>query len=73
MSTVAIVRGVWIATVLATSALVSESLLQSGTGTSMVVGQGEDAPTDAGIEASRGYALARGEVVVTWSTWDAAM
>ena len=73
MNTVAIVKVIWIATVFATSALVSESLLQSRTGAQIMVGQGEGAPTDAGTEPPRGYAVARGEVDVAWSAWDQAL
>ena len=72
MNTVAIVKVVWIATVFATAALVSESLVQSRTGPQIMVGEGEGSPTDAGTEPPRGYAAARGEAVVA-SAWDLAL
>ena len=73
MNTVAIVKVIWIVTVFATAALVSESLLQSRTGSQFMAGQGEGAPTDAGTEPPRGYAVAPSEVVIAWSAWDQAL
>ena len=44
MNTVAIVKVIWIATVFATSALVSESLLESRTGAQIMVGRAKVRP-----------------------------
>jgi hypothetical protein len=73
MNTVAIVKVIWIATVFATSALVSQSLLDSRHEATIAVQQGEGAPSDAGTEPLRGYAIVGGEVVVAWSAWDQAL
>ena len=73
MNTVAIVKAIWIATVFATSALVSQSLVDGGSGAPIVSQQGEGAPTDAGTEPPRGFAIVGGDVVVAWSAWDQAL
>jgi len=73
MNTVAIVKVIWIATVFATSALVSQSLVDSRRGAPSLSQQGEGSPTDAGTEPPRGYAIWRGEIVVAWSAWDQAL
>ncbi len=73
MNTVAIVRIIWITTVFATSALVSQGLVDSGNPAAIVVQQGEGSPSDAGSEPPRGYAIASGGTVVAWSSWDAAL
>jgi hypothetical protein len=72
MNTVAIVRTIWIATVFATSALVSQGLVES-TNPKPMLSQGEGSPSDAGTEPPRGYALASGETVIAWSSWDAEL
>jgi len=48
MNTVAIVKVIWIATVFAASALVSQSLVDGRNETTIAVRQGEGAPSDAG-------------------------
>ena len=73
MDTVAIVKVIWIATVFATSALVSQSLVDSSKEATIAAQQGEGAPSDAGTEPLRGYAIVSGEVVVAWSWWDATL
>jgi hypothetical protein len=72
MNAVAIVRTIWIATVFATSALVSQGLVESRDPAPML-SQGEGSPSDAGTEPPRGYALAGSETVVGWSSWDATL
>ena len=73
MKTVAIVKIMWIATVFATSALVSQALVDGRNAGSMLSQQGDGAPTDAGTEPPRGYAIVSGEVVIAWSSWDAEL
>ena len=74
MNTVAIVKVIWIATVFATSALVSQSLVDGRNEATIAVQQGEGAPSDAGTEPLRGYAIVGGEeVIVAWSAWDQAL
>jgi hypothetical protein len=73
MKTVAIVKIIWIATVFATSALVSQALVDSRNPASIVSQQGEGSPSDAGTEPPRGYAIGGSELVVAWSSWDAAL
>ena len=74
MKTVAIVKIIWIATVFATSALVSQALVDSRKPASIVSQQGDGSPSDAGTEPLRGYAIgSSSELVVAWSTWDAAL
>jgi hypothetical protein len=72
MNTVAILRIIWITTVFATSALVSQGLVDSRDPTPML-SQGEGSPSDAGTEPPRGYALASGEMTVAWSSWDTTL
>jgi hypothetical protein len=73
MNTVAIVKVIWITTVFATSALVSQALVDGRNPGPILAQQGKGAPSDAGIEPPRGYAIVSGEVVVAWSSWDATL
>jgi hypothetical protein len=72
MNTVAIVRTIWIGTLFATSALVSQGLMDSRDPTPML-SQGEGSPSDAGTEPPRGYALGGSETFAAWSSWDAQL
>ncbi len=73
MKTAAIVKVIWIATVFATSALVSQALVDGKNQAPTLAQQGERAPSDAGTQLPRSYALVNGEGVLAWSSWDAAL
>ena len=74
MNTVAMVKALWVASIFATSALVSEALTESRNRAPMLVDESaETAPSDAGIELPLGYAMRSGDMSVAWCSWDAAL
>ncbi len=73
MNTVAIVRALWIASVFATSALVSEALTESRNVAPIVGEPAPTAPSDAGTQLPQGYAMATGDMTIAWCSWDAAL
>lgn len=73
MNTVVMVKVLWIATVFATSALVSQALVDSRNQGPISFQPGDSASSDAGTEIPRGYAIVSGELVIAWSSWDAAL
>ncbi len=74
MNTVAIVKVLWIASVFATSALVSEALTESRNQAPMLLDEpAQTAPSDAGTELPRGYAMGTSDMTIAWCSWDAAL
>jgi len=73
MNTVAIVKVLWISSVFATSALVSQALLEAGNPAPVMDAPPPTAPSDAGTPLPRGYALGTGDMAVAWCSWDAAL
>ena len=74
MNTVAIVKALWIASVFATSALVSQALTESRNQSPMLLEEpAQTAPSDAGIQIPEGYAMGTGELAIAWCSWDAAL
>jgi len=70
MNTVAIIKITWIATVFATSALVSQTLMDTTNPASVLLGEGGKSPSDAGTKLPRNYAFAGRDEVVARSSWD---
>jgi hypothetical protein len=74
MNTVAIVKALWIASVFATSALVSQALTESRSQAPMLLDEpAQTAPSDAGTQLPQGYAMGTGEMSIAWCSWDAAL
>jgi hypothetical protein len=73
MNTVAIVKVLWISSIFATSALVSQALVESGNGGPVVDVPPPSGPSDAGTPLPRGLALGTGDMAVAWCSWDAAL
>jgi len=70
MNTVAIVKVLWISSVFAASAFVSDALVESGSRAPLVNTPFPTGPSDAGTPLPRGYALGTGDMTMVWSSWD---
>ena len=73
MNTAAIVKVLWIGAVFSTSALVIQALTDSRNPGPIVFEPVNRAPSDAGTQIPRGYAIGSSDMTIAWSSWDSTL
>jgi len=74
MNTVAIVRALWVLGVVAGAALVGQAVVETRTQGPLVGEPSDTAPSDAGIQLPRGYAMGTSDDLGSVrSSWDVSL